>query len=270
LLYFSPPLPDKVKNFVQIQHYILEYLKKQVLFRLKVYVLNNFQEKPVYQVALPVVLDISKVAKIMPPGRVGDRLGNIAQEMAETARKVARPRGMYQVSHPRIVDNATVDIDGVTFKSKVLNKLLKGRDVVYPFIVTIGKELDELPIPPQEMMKSFTLDSIKTLVLVNAVDWLTDYIKEKYNMPKAALLNPGEIEDWHITEQKPLFSLFKDPEKLIGVSLTAGGVMKPIKSRSGFIFANETGFKSCQLCTQLKCPGRRAKYDPELQKQYLA
>lgn len=230
----------------------------------------NIEEKRVFHVEIPANLDAVAVAKRLRTGRMGDRLGDIAIELAETARKIARPVGIYQISRPHIIDNATVAVDGVTFKSKVLKKLLEGRDTVYPFIVTIGKELDELPIPPQEMMKNYALDSIKTAVLVNAVDWLTEYIKKEYNIPKAALLNPGEIEDWHITEQKPLFSLFTDPEKLIGVSLTAGGVMKPIKSRSGFIFANETGFLSCQLCTQLKCPGRRAKYDPELQQQYLA
>ena len=119
-------------------------------------------------------------------------------------------------------------------------------------------------------MKQFALDGIKTAILVNAVDYLALQISEKYSIPKYALLNPGEIEDFRIGEQKPLFSLFEDPQSQIGVSLTTGGVMKPIKSRSGFIFANEDGFLSCQLCTQQKCPGRRAKYDPELQKQYLA
>jgi len=228
------------------------------------------KENPIFKVEIPVVLDVEAVARQLRTGRMGDRLGDIAMELAETAREIARPLAIYRVAQSKIIDNATVDIDGVTFKSKVLNKLLQGRDTVYPFIVTIGKELDELPIPPQEMMKQFALDSIKTVVLVNAVDYLSTYISEKYNIPRFALLNPGEIEDFRISEQKPLFSLFKDPQSQIGVSLTAGGVMKPIKSRSGFIFANESGFLSCQLCTQLKCPGRRAKYDPELQKQYLA
>jgi hypothetical protein len=228
------------------------------------------KEKEVFQVEIPVVLNVEAVVKRLRMGRIGDRLGDMALELAETAREIARPRAIYRIAHPRIVDNATVDIGGVIFKSKVLNKLLQGSDTVYPFIATIGKELDELPISPQEMMKNFCLDSIKTVVLVNAVDYLAEYVREKYNIPQVALLNPGEIEDWHITQQRPLFSLFKDPQSQIGVSLTAGGVMKPIKSRSGFIFANETGFLSCQLCTQLKCLGRRAKYDPELQKQYLA
>jgi hypothetical protein len=232
--------------------------------------LKNLKEKEVYQVEIPVILDVAAVVKRLRMGRMGDRLGDMALELAETAREIARPRAIYMIAHPRIIDNAAIDIEGTKFTSKVLNKLLRNQDTVYSFIATIGKELDELPVPPQEMMKNFCLDSIKTVVLVNAVDYLAEYIKEKYHIPQVALLNPGEIEDWHITQQRPLFSLFKDSQSQIGVSLTSGGVMKPIKSRSGFIFANETGFLSCQLCTQLKCPGRRAKYDPELQKQYLA
>ncbi|MHB8104266.1 MAG: hypothetical protein ACYDG5_01825 [Dehalococcoidales bacterium] len=232
--------------------------------------MKNLKEKKEYRVEIPVNLDVDAVVKRLRTGRMGDRLGDIAVELAETARKLARPRAIYQIAHPNIIDDVTVEIDGATFKSKVLNKLLRNQDTVYPFITTIGKELDELPIAPQEMMKNFALDNIKTVILVNAVDYLTEYIKQRYDIPKAALLNPGEIEDWGITQQKPLFSLFDDAENQIGVTLTSGGVMKPIKSRSGFIFANDMGFLSCQLCTQLKCPGRRAKFDPELQKQYLA
>jgi hypothetical protein len=194
----------------------------------------------------------------------------MALELAEKARKIARPKAIYQISHARVIDNAMVDIDGTVFTSKVLSKLLRNQETVYPFIATVGKELEELPIPPKDMMMQFCLDSIKTVVLVTAVDYLTQYVKEKHNIPEIALLNPGEVEDWYITQQKLLFSLFKDAEQRIGVSLTSGGVMKPIKSRSGIIFPNDTGFLSCQICTQLKCPGRRAKYDPELQKQYLA
>jgi hypothetical protein len=126
-----------------------------------------------------------------------------------------------------------------------------------------------MSVPPRDMLRQFTLDAIKTVILVEAVNYLTEYVKEKHAMPRVALMNPGELADWPISQQKPLFKLFGGAEKQIGVSLTAGGAMKPIKSRSGIIFPNETGFLSCQLCTDLKCPGRQAKYDPEMAKEYL-
>ncbi len=226
--------------------------------------------KKIYQLEIPVDINIKTVVNWLRLGRMGPRTEEMALELAEKARKIARPKAIYQVSHARIIDNARVDIDGTVFTSKVLNKLVRNQETVYPFIATVGRELDEMPIPPKDMMMQFCLDSIKTVVLVTAVDYLERYVKEKHNINKTALLNPGEVEDWHITQQKLLFGLFKDVEKRIGVSLTSGGVMKPIKSRSGIIFPNDTGFLSCQICTQLKCPGRRAKYDPELQKEYLS
>jgi hypothetical protein len=223
-----------------------------------------------YRVEIPVNLDVEAMVNWLSLGRISARLEEKARELAKTACKIARPRAIYKISHARIIDNKTVDIDGTIFTSKVLSKLLCGQDTIYPFLATVGKELDELPVPPKDMMMNFALDSIKTVVLVNAVDYLAEYIKERHNIPNSALLNPGEVEDWQITEQKPLFSLFQDAESKIGVSLTSGGVMKPIKSRSGIVFPNDTGFLSCQICTQLKCPGRRAEYDPELQRKYLS
>ena len=231
--------------------------------------MSKSEEKKVYQLEIPFKLDSESVIKRLRLGKNGNRLEGMACELADMARSAARPKAVYQISHARVIDSATVDIDSVLFKSKVLSKNLRDQDTVYPFIATAGKELDELPIPPRDMMRQFSLDVIKTVILVSAVDYLADYLKEKYKIPQAALMNPGEIEDWPISQQRPLFALFGGAEKQIGVSLSSGGVMKPIKSRSGILFPNETGFLSCRLCTQLKCPGRRAAYDPELVKEYL-
>ena len=230
----------------------------------------NPEEKRIYQVEIPVRLDIELVVKRLRLGRnSSNRLEEMARELAETACSVAHPKAVYQISHARVIDNTTVNVDGIVFTSKVLSKLLCNQNRVFPFIATIGRELDELPVPPRDMMKQFSLDAIKTVILVSGVDYLTEYLKEKYAIPQAALMNPGELADWPIAQQKPLFALFGGGEKRIGVSLTTGGAMKPTKSRSGILFPNDKGFLSCQLCTQFQCPGRRAKYDPELVKEYL-
>jgi hypothetical protein len=229
----------------------------------------NSAKKGIYRVEIPVLLDIDMVVKRLPLGTRSRRLEAMARELMETAHKLARPRAVYQISHSRVIDNTRVDIDGIVFTSKILSRLLCGQDTVIPFIATIGKELDELQAPPRDMMRNFCLDAIKTVVLASGVDYLTEYVKEKYDMPQAALMNPGELEDWPITEQKQLFALFGGAEKEIGVLLTAGGAMRPIKSRSGIVFPNDTGFLSCRLCTQSNCPGRQAEYDPALVKEYL-
>jgi hypothetical protein len=229
----------------------------------------NSEAKKIYRVDIPVQLDIEQAVKHLPFGSRSQRLEAMFRELAEKARALARPQAVYQVSHARVIDSTTVDIDGHIFTSKILSKLLADQDRVIPFITTIGQELDEMRAPPRDMMRQFCLDAIKTVVLISAVDYLTEYLKEKCNIPHVALMNPGELEDWPITEQRPLFALFGEAVKQIGVSLTAGGAMKPIKSRSGLVFPNDTGFLSCRLCTQLNCPGRKAEYSPETVKEFL-
>lgn len=231
--------------------------------------MKNPQEKEVCRMELPAQLDIKELEKRMTGGKTTPRQHDMLLELAETARKVARPVGIYKISHAHVISEDKTDIDGVIFTSQVLSKLLAGRDTVIPFIVTEGKALDEYPVARGDMMKQFYLDTIKTLIVANGVKYLKEYVQKECNLPQAALMNPGEIEDWYITEQKQLFSLFDDVAGRIGVTLTGGGVMRPIKSRSGIIFPNESGFETCQLCLQSRCPGRRVKFEPGLYKFYL-
>jgi hypothetical protein len=226
-------------------------------------------QKEIFQLDLPFDLDVESILKRLRFRSINPRLEAMARQLAEQAIQVARPRAVYQVSHARIIDIANVEIDGVRFTSRALSRNLRGQATVYPFIATAGHELDELPLPPGDMMRQYYLDLIKTVVLVRGVDYLAERISEKYSLDFVTHMNPGELEDWPITQQRPLFSLFSGAERRIGVELKASGVMKPIKSRSGIIFPSESRFVSCLLCTQLKCPGRRAKYDAAMAEEWL-
>jgi hypothetical protein len=54
------------------------------------------------------------------------------------------------------------------------------------------------------------------------------------------------------------------------VTLTDSFLMVPTKSVSGIVFPTEVSFESCRLCPRSDCPGRRAKYDPNLWEQRYA
>jgi hypothetical protein len=218
---------------------------------------------------IPTRLNAEEMGKRLASGRTAPRYVKVIEEMTAEAREIARPTAIYKVSKVLKNDGHKIDIDGVVFTSKVLSKLLEGQDTVIPFIATGGKELMEIASTPGDMMKQFYLDTIKTFVVADAVNYLKDYVQQKHLLSKVALMNPGEIEDWSIMEQQPLFQLFNGEEKSLGVRLTEGGVMYPIKSRSGIIFRNDTGFESCQLCLNARCPGRRVAFNPKLYEYYL-
>lgn len=198
-----------------------------------------------------------------------ERLETIAREMAEKAREIAKPRAVYTLSQVKCNGRDFVIIDGIRFESRILNKKLCDLETVYPFIATIGKELDEFRAPPGEMWQSFILDSIKMMLLISAVEYVTECIQKKFNLGEVALMNPGELKDWPLSQQIPLFRLFKGEEKTIGMSVSKGGAMRPLKSRSGIVFPDDTGFVSCRFCTQENCPGRRAPYDVKLTAEFM-
>jgi len=190
-----------------------------------------------------------------------ERLKAQADDMVHRAVAAARPRALYRAASAAVIDRDYVEVAGVRLKSRSLSRNLEDQTTVYPFLATVGRELDDLPLPPGSLTLNFYLDMVKNAVLMTAVDYLGEHIRKEYGLGGIAHMNPGEIPDWPIGEQAPLFSLFEGHEKDIGVELTPSGVMKPVKSRSGIIFPNEAGFVTCFLCTNARCPGRRARYD---------
>ncbi len=101
-----------------------------------------------------------------------------------------------------------------------------------------------------------------------AAKQLEDHLKSRHGLSALSSMSPGSLEDWPITQQRQLFSLFEDPAAQLGVRLTEHMLMVPRKSISGIFFPTEVGFQSCQLCPRKDCPGRRAPYDRELRKKY--
>jgi hypothetical protein len=220
-------------------------------------------------VEIPFRLDNASLLKRLRLPKTDGLQEAMVLKLLERARAIARLRALYWVSNARVIDRNSVEIGGTRFTSRALSKNLINQDKVFPFIATVGKELDEFSDPSGNMMMKFCLDVIKTLALVSAVDYLAETLKEKYRLADVALMNPGEIEDWPITAQKPLFALFEGGQARVGVTLTGGGLMRPIKSRSGIVFSTDKPFVSCFLCTQQRCPGRRSPYSPEKVKEYL-
>ncbi len=217
---------------------------------------------------IPFELNSDKIIKSLKLRKVNSQIEEMVRELVKTATPIARPKAVYKVSYVDRKEGNSLEIDGVQFTSRVLRINLDKLNRVFPYVVTCGRELDTIKTPAGDLMWSFCLDTIKIAVLRDAINYLSDYLKKRYALGKTSRMNPGSLEDWPITEQARLFSLFGDVENIIGVRLSASSLMQPLKSTSGIYFDAEVTFESCQLCPRENCPGRRAVYDPELVKKY--
>ena len=217
---------------------------------------------------IPVSLEPDKVLQFMHVRSNSPQVEGLVQELIEVVRPIAKPKAVYKVSYVDAKDGDTVTIDGIRFTSRVLRINLDPVERVFPYVATCGTELEEISVPSADFVKSFCLDAVKTVVLRSAIAYLSDHLKKYYALGEMSHMNPGSLDSWPVSQQRELFSLFGNVEELIGVRLTEGCMMIPMKSVSGIHFPTEVRFESCQLCPREKCFGRKAPYDPELAKKY--
>lgn len=216
---------------------------------------------------IPVNLEAGEIARRLRirPDRAGS---SHLEELIELARSLVSLRAIYDISYVGAKDTQSVEVAGVVFRSGVLRHNLESAQKVFPFIMTIGPELEKTASSLGDLLKQYYLEELANIVLEQGAAWLTDRLQSRWGFPRLSNMSPGSLEDWPITEQRPLFSLFGDTEKTIGVRLTDHFLMLPRKSISGILFPSEEGFTACQLCPRETCPSRRAKYDEGLAAEY--
>ncbi|UCD71443.1 MAG: hypothetical protein JSW70_00205 [Syntrophobacterales bacterium] len=190
------------------------------------------------------------------------------RKLAGLAESLIKAKAIYAVScvNRRVGD--TVEVDGVTFTSRVLRVNLDKVESVFPFIITIGRALEDEASSCNDLLRQFYLEAIGDMALRSSRQYLEKFLKRHFGLGQLSRMSPGSLKDWPITEQKPLFSLFDDVENLVGVTLTESMLMIPRKSVSGIFFPTEVMFFSCQLCPRNGCPARKAPYDETLEKEY--
>ncbi len=179
-------------------------------------------------------------------------------ELILMARENMRPRAVFNAAYVGEKEAGTAEVAGVTFASPILRRNLDGANKVFPYILTIGPELERAAAEQGDLLKQYYLEEIANYALEQAADWLARHLEEQYGVGGLSSMSPGSLEDWPITEQAKLFSIFGDTDKLIGVRLTESMLMIPRKSISGIFFPSEEGFVACQLCERERCPARKA------------
>ena len=211
---------------------------------------------------LPVVLDSSDIAARFrfDPARSGSLS---LDDVIAQAQKLISPRAVFDVAYVGEKGERTIELGGVVFESGLLRKNLEISNKVFPFIITVGPELEREAAARGDLLVQYYLEEIANLALEQAASRLAKTLEARFGLPSLSSLSPGSLADWPITEQPKLFSLFGDTKSLVGVRLTDSLFMIPRKSISGIFFPSEEGFVACQLCDRENCPGRKAAFSAD-------
>ena len=193
-----------------------------------------------------------------------DQLSDQLEYIVSQSEKECRPKAIYQPFDIEERGDDFVIIGGEIFKSRVLAVNLKDVDRVFVFIATCGIEIDNQAKATDDILFKYWIDHIQNLALEKAILKVQLSIEKEFNPGARAIMTPGSIDDWPLTEQRKLFSVFGDRSKTIDVELSDSNMMLPVKSLSGIIFPSEHNYLDCQLCTIEKCPNRMAPYEHAL------
>ena len=218
---------------------------------------------------IPFLVDKNKLFQKLRIEKDGEHASEL-QKIIDLVTPLIKPKAIYKVCDVDAIDDDRIKIGDAEFTSRVLRKNLKDVNNVFVFIATCGNELENLNIPKYDFLIEFWVQTIKEFALEISVTFLHEFIKKEFKLERLPSMSPGSGGGnvWHIEQQKQLFSLFGNTEKLIGVRLTDSCLMIPNKSVSGVSFTKGTDFISCQLCDRENCPTRKAPFNLALETEF--
>jgi hypothetical protein len=188
------------------------------------------------------------------------------EELIQQVREIGNPKVVYKKSFIDEKGEDSITLDGVTFTSRTLRKKLDSVECVFPFVATCGTEFDDLVSEQGNIHVQFWINLLKMKLLHDAIQYLEEHLRHRYQIPKVAAMSPGsgDASVWPFDQQRELYSILGDVEEAIGVKLTKSLVLIPDVSVSGIFFPTQTDYQSCQLCHRENCHYRRAPFDRQL------
>ena len=214
---------------------------------------------------IPVRLETDEVMDSLKIGKDKPYAERKIEALIDSIEPVMKPKAVYSEGRVEHRDPDRVAADGHVFSSRVLAKNLANQERCYPYVVTVGRELDEVELPKDQSL--MLLDLVKNIVVEKAYRYTKALIAERHGVGHVSGMSPGHL-DWQLEQQKVLFDLIGPGIQGIGVTLTGAYMMVPVKTVSGVLFTSETGFISCRVCAQPRCMGRKSGYDPVAAKAY--
>lgn len=190
------------------------------------------------------------------------------QTLLDGAKPLISARAAYGIAYIDKREERGVVIGGIRFVSQVLRKNLDKVGRVFPYVVTIGPDLEKKSETYADFLDRYYLDVIGNVAVTKARKVFEDHLRSTFALGGLSYMSPGSLGDWPVEEEGPLFTLLGEVEKGLGVRLTESFLMIPRKSVSGIYFPTEVTFHSCQLCPREHCEGRRAPFDEALAREY--
>lgn len=187
---------------------------------------------------IPFQLDAASIGELLKL-RNRESLMEILEEQIDLVREVAVPKAAYFEAVVTEKTEDTVSFCGEVFHSRQLASATRKGQKIFPYIITIGMELEERYQEMDDIMEQYILDGVQGVLLSQVTDYVAQELKESFQLKEVTYHIPGALDDWDLKDQPKLFRLFGSTMDQLGVVLSHSNLMKPTKSVSGVYYGLE-------------------------------
>jgi len=159
----------------------------------------------------------------------------IVEPLFEMTGKIAKPKAIYFNAETTDKNEKSVTVDNETFESRLFGETAEKGDTVFPYIVTVGTELDDYAKTLTDSMDQFMIDEIMNLLVNIGKIFVANEVQKEAGWEKIQDYVPGNGEEWSTEEQTRLFHMFGDDTEKIGVSLGENAFVLPGRSTIGIL-----------------------------------
>ena len=183
-------------------------------------------------------------------GRPDEALARDVERCAEKLTAAARPRAVWKLF--RLEEDGT--LQGTSFhpQGEDIRQLLAGGDQVILMAATLGAEAESLIRRAQgtSMSDAVILDALASAAIENVCDnYCTDLAREVAPRMLTPRFSPG-YGDFPLSQQRELCAVL-NVTRLLGITLTPGGLMIPQKSVTALMGVADhppAGVSGCGKC----------------------
>jgi len=159
----------------------------------------------------------------------------IVETLLAKTREITRLKAIYFSGDVSEKNDISVAINGESFESELFRGYAEKGDRVYPYMVTVGTELDEYAKTLTDTMDQIMIDGIMNLLVNIGKVFVAQEVQKEARWDSTQDYVPGNGEAWPTEEQTRLFDMFGDQSQKIGVTLGDHAFVLPGRSTIGIL-----------------------------------
>lgn len=182
------------------------------------------------------------------PGDSADMYEDDVDDLLEQIREedVLHPAAAYTRVELTGAETDQIQAEGAVMTSSVFTDKCKAGDIVYPCLVTVGRQLDQFTQDLDDPMLSYLQGLLMNLCLDDALLAVAQQIAEHHPDKKLLMVKPGVDGVCEFSEQSVLLKWLGDATDKLGVTVSDRGFLTPGYSSTALLFVTDEPSNYCQ------------------------